>query len=166
LADTYLLGVTGDRHHDDIRLIRDSLVDAVHRAPADRRLVVRHGACPGGADRITAYLLKRHRERGDVFNRPVDEDPMPADWDHCGAGCPTPGTPRHRVRKLPGDIYHPGDLPDYCPKAGPRRNTVLVVGLDELLAYPLPSSRGTRQCMRAAATLDVPVRPITRKARP
>ena len=166
MPEPYVIGVTGDRWHKDALLHRESLVAAVRVAPADRTIIVRHGACPTGSDWLAASLLRRHRLFGDVFPRPVDEDPMPAGWDYCGPGCPPPGTPGHRIRKRPGDIHHPGDLDDYCPGAGPRRNALLVVGLDELLAYPLPSSRGTPNCMRLARQAGVPVRPITRKGRP
>ena len=163
MPEPYALAVTGSRHHTDLRLIREALTTAIHAAPAGRDVTVRHGACPTGADTLAAYLLDRHRRFDDVFNRAVLERAVPADWDHCADDCsPEP----HRVKKLPGDRHHPGDLDDYCPGAGPRRNTLLVDGAHLLLAFPLGLSYGTRNCMKAARAAGVPVRPVARKARP
>jgi hypothetical protein len=160
-AEPYVIGVTGSRHHDDLNLILNSLAEAITAAPRDRNIVVRHGACPTGADAITAHLCEMQRAGRPVFPRDVIEDAMPADWDHCGAGCPDRP---HRVTKKPGDIHHPGQLPDYCPKAGPRRNLAINVKIPipaVLLAYPLPGSYGTYSCMRIAATAGIPVK-VTR----
>ena len=48
---------------------------------------------------------------------------------------------------------------------GPERNAHMVaLGADLCLAFPLPSSRGTRNCMRLAREAGIPVRvfsPIT-----
>ncbi len=80
----------------------------------------RHGACPRGVDAYT-------QRWGDAVKTATGRTAvkgMPADWDTCGAECP----PRpHRFVKRPGDVDHPGLLPDYCPGAGPRRNRGLLL---------------------------------------
>lgn len=43
-------------------------------------------------------------------------DPVPADWETCGEGCP-PGSSHRRTRR---------DGSDYCPVAGPRRNQLML----------------------------------------
>jgi hypothetical protein len=157
----YVICVTGARRHDGLSLILDSVVDAITDAPRHHEIVLRHGACTTGTDAIVAHLCEMQRAGRPVFPRDITEDPMPADWDHCGPGCPN--TP-HRVTKKPGDIHHPGQLPDYCPKAGPRRNLAMNVKIPipaVLLAYPLPGSYGTYSCMRIAATAGIPVK-VTR----
>lgn len=115
---------------------------------AEGPVVIRHGACPGprSADQAaTAWI----RDCGEWLG--VTEDPTPADWDLCTANCP----PGHRRTKKPGDVAHPGQLDDYCPSAGPRRNAAMVNKLprpDWIVAFPEPGqpNYGTRGCMRLA----------------
>lgn len=163
MPEPYVLAVTGSRHHTNRRLIREALTEAIHAAPAGADIEVRHGDCPTGADALVAHLLRQHRAFGNVFNRPAMERAIPADWDHCTPDCPNEP---HRVTKLRGDRHHPGQLDDYCPGAGPRRNALLVDGAHLLLAFPLGLSYGTRNCMKQARNAGVPVHPITRKAHP
>lgn len=158
---SWVIAITGSRHHTGLRLILESVVDAIDDAPLDREIVLRHGACPTGADAILADLCLMHRAGHPVFPRPIVEDAMPATWDLCGPDCPH--TP-HRVVKKPGDIHHPGRLSDYCPKAGPRRNLALNTKFPApslLLAYPLPGSYGTYGCMRIAKDTGINVKPVT-----
>lgn len=115
---------------------------------AEGPVIVRHGACPGekSADQAASDWI---RDCGEWLG--VTEDPMPADWDNCAPNCP----PGHRRRKKPDDTAHPGNLPDYCPSAGPRRNTAMVAKLPRpawMVAFPNPTgpSYGTRNCMRTA----------------
>lgn len=52
---------------------------------------------------------------------------------------------------------HPADW-SIGKKAGPLRNQAMVdLGADVCLAFPLPDSRGTYDCMRRAAAAGIPV---------
>lgn len=128
---------------------------------ADGPFTVRHGACPGenSADQAASDWIK---DCGTWLG--VTEDPMPADWDNCGPDCPT--VPTHRRMKKPGDVAHPGLLPDYCPNAGPRRNADMVAKLpkpDWMVAFPEPGqpNYGTRNCLRLAEQAGIPIRRFT-----
>lgn len=166
-TDTFVIVCTGSRDHTDDDLIGTALWETINTAPATcLNIVLRHGACPTGADQIIADLCARNPYGAHMFPRRLIEDPMPADWDNCGPDC-SPGP--HRKRKRRGDIHHPGTLPDYCPKAGPRRNwDMLVRGVvsdlpaNVVLAFPLPGSWGTKSCMRLAKDAGIPVIPKRR----
>jgi ABC-type sugar transport system substrate-binding protein len=57
---------------------------------------------------------------------------------------------------------HPADWDRYGKPAGPRRNQEMVdLGADICLAFPLPDSRGTVDCMAKAAAAGIPVRNCT-----
>lgn len=154
---SYRILVTGSRDWDNI----DAVVSAINAAignTADDEIVVVHGACPRGVDQITAEYceavayIRRSEKRLTI-------ETHPADWDNCAADC----KPGHRVRKKPGDTLHPGKCDDFCPDAGPRRNAYMVsLGADICLAFPLPGSRGTRNCMRLARQAGIDVKPIAR----
>lgn len=168
LPDTFVIVGTGSRDHTDLDLIGASLWETINSAPPTcSTIVLRHGACPTGADSIIAQLCKRQANGERLFPRQVIEDPMPARWDDCTSTCPRV---RHRKHKKPGDIHHPGLLNDYCPKAGPRRNAAMLLpGLvskppaNLVLAFPLPGSWGTKSCMRLAKDAGIPVLPRTRR---
>jgi hypothetical protein len=141
---------TGSRHWGQPRPIWTAL-DAIAASHPGRRLIVRHGDCPEGADQLAAAWTRRAQTHG----WDVDEDPQSADWDHCGPDCPSV---RHRRPRKPGDTLHPGQLADYCPNAGPRRNRRMVdAGADICLAAPLGASYGTRGCMRLARSAGIAV---------
>lgn len=115
-------------------------------------LLVMHGACPEGVDYFAhawAVSLAEHE-----FYQ-VAVDPQPADWDCCTASCRL----GHRKQKRPGDMVHPGRLDDYCPSAGPRRNSIMVGrGHDLMLAMPGPGlSMGTRGCMKMAKRAGIEI---------
>lgn len=101
----------------------------------------RHGACPRGVDSHTQHW-------GDAVKRSCGRTAVqgtPADWDHCGPECP----PRpHRFTKRPGDVDHPGQLPDYCPGAGPRRNRALLLDPKPSLALVFIGSCLNPRCRR------------------
>lgn len=168
VPDTFVIVATGSRDHDDIDLIGASLCEVFSTAPSTcSTIVLRHGACPTGADRIISDLCDRQACGAHVFPRQVLEDPMPAAWDDCTPTCPRV---RHRKHKKPGDIHHPGLLDDYCPKAGPRRNAAMLASgmasplpANLVLAFPLPGSWGTKSCMRLANEAGIPVLPRTRR---
>ena len=143
--------LTGSREWTAVTALEAVLMDAWHDALqlGYTGIVLRHGDCPDGADAAGDAWARRN-------DLPVD--PMAADWDSCGDGCPARP---HRIRRPPGDRLHPGVLPDYCPVAGPRRNRRLVAK-DPVpvlcVAAPLGRSVGTRGCMRLARAAGVPVR--------
>lgn len=153
----FVILFTGSRSLPDPRVVaRELSAIALYEVP-DRHILVRHGACPGpkSADQAVTEWM---RQNGEWFG--ATEDPQPADWDHCAPDCPT--TPGHRRTKRPGDIHHPGLLPDYCPGAGPRRNAgAVALGADLCLAAPHGASYGTRGCMRLARAAGIPVREVT-----
>lgn len=63
---------------------------------------------------------------------------------------------------------HPAEMGPDGHVLGPKRNAHMVsLGADICLAFPLPASRGTRNCMRLAREAGIPVRvyePRTPKA--
>lgn len=144
--------LAGGRELPEPGIVIASLSDIAHNM-IEGDFVVRHGACPGlrSADQVASDWIRKY---GHLYG--VSEDPMPADWDNCAPDCP----PGHRRRKKPADIFHPGDLPDYCPWAGPRRNAEMVAKTprpDWMIAFPSPSgpSYGTRNCMNTAANAGI-----------
>lgn len=109
-------------------------------------VILMSGACPDGGDAIAeAYA--------DYLGWTVERHPAP--WDDCGPRCPATA---HRVRRRPGDTAHPGVLDDYCPKAGPLRNTHMVgLGADQAVGFPLGAGwSGTRDCMAKAKRAGIP----------
>lgn len=161
MPDLILIEVTGSRRHKDVDLIGRTLYEVIEQGvyhTGATEIHIRHGACPAGADQITHDFCESEAEWFERIGQSLIEDPMPADWDHCAEDCP----PRpHRVVKREGDIFHPGLLPDYCPKAGPRRNVAMQIKAPRpniCLAFPLPGSYGTENCIKAARAHDIPVR--------
>jgi hypothetical protein len=58
---------------------------------------------------------------------------------------------------------HPADWERYGKAAGPKRNQKMVdLGADICLAFPLPDSRGTLDCMAKAEAAGIPVRVVER----
>ena len=56
------------------------------------------------------------------------------------------------------DEAHPAEMDSRGRVLGPARNQRMVdTGVDVCLAFPLPSSRGTRNCMRLAREAGVPI---------
>jgi hypothetical protein len=156
IGPTTAIILTGSRWHPNPQLALTELARYVLNAPG--WVIVRHGACPGekSIDQAVSEWAQDCKELG------VIEDPMPADWDNCGPECP-PGL-EHRVMKLPGDIWHPGKEPDYCPYAGPRRNGEMVRRTDPraalVIAAPHGMSKGTRNCIRQARVQGIPVHTV------
>lgn len=150
MSAPFVVLFSGSRNWADPRPIHTSLAALAVRQ-SGRQLIVRHGDCPDGADRHCASWIRQAVALG----WDVTADPHPANWDHCGPGCPT--VP-HRKTKRPGDTAHPGLLADYCPTAGPRRNRAMVdLGADVMLAAPLGASYGTRGCMTLARSAGIPI---------
>lgn len=57
---------------------------------------------------------------------------------------------------------HPAEMGPDGHVLGPKRNAHMVsLGADVCLAFPLPSSRGTKNCMRLAREAGIPVRVFT-----
>jgi hypothetical protein len=156
-TDVFTILAAGSRFHDNPAQIGTRLYEEIEKTSA-RTIVLRHGACPTGADLIVHEFCESEAAWFEPAGRVLVEDPWPADWDNCGLDCPR--IP-HRVMKRPGDIHHPGLLGDYCPKAGPRRNQAMAEAVprpDACLAFPHPqSSGGTASCRRAARRVGIPV---------
>jgi hypothetical protein len=155
VTDRARIIVTGARLWIDRRTVREALFAVAREAGGLHHILLVHGDCPAtdrntpGADQLAAHWAADNHSYG------VRAEPHPADWDHCTPDCP----PRHRVRKRPGDTVHPGLLDDFCPGAGPRRNAEMVdLGAEKMLAFPLPSSRGTWNAIRLAKAAGIPVR--------
>ncbi|WP_328336796.1 hypothetical protein [Streptomyces violaceus] len=152
--------LAGARHLTEPGIVPGTLYDLAVNI-AEGPVVVRHGACPGerSADQAASDWIN---DLGARYG--LTDDPMPADWDHCAPDCPTDAG--HRRRKRPGDVAHPGLLPDYCPTAGPRRNAGMVAKLPRpawMLAFPEPGqpNYGTRNCIRLAEQAGIRVHEIT-----
>lgn len=125
--------VTGSRDWTDNVLIEKALTEI---AAAWGLFVVVHGDNPRGADAIAKAWAVRN-------NYPYED--VPADWERpCDEAC------AHRPRERGGTPY--------CPRAGNLRNQVMVSrGADLCLAFPLPQSRGTLDCMTRATAAKIPV---------
>lgn len=104
-------------------------------------LIIRHGACPTGVDQYAAEWARLHRDCS------VTEDRHPADWTGpCHAEC----THGPRLQSSSGRSR--------CPAAGPRRNKAMVdLGADEVLAFPVGKSPGTRSTMKLAKAAGLPI---------
>ena len=74
MADFRIL-VTGSRDWDDEATLALHLGMASGETPDWRDVVVVHGACPKGADKIADTLARSHKVR---------REPHPADWDTYG----------------------------------------------------------------------------------
>lgn len=157
---TTVILLAGARHLTEPGVVSGTIADIALNI-AEGPVVIRHGACPGekSADQTASDWIK---DCGEWLG--VSEDPMPADWDHCAPNCPT--DPGHRRRKKPGDIAHPGLLPDYCPAAGPRRNAAMTAKQprpDYMIAFPEPGqpNYGTSNCTRLAEKAGITVHRFT-----
>jgi hypothetical protein len=105
-------------------------------------LLVVHGDCPTGADRIARQWVEEMQHRG--FEG-VDQEPHPADWGRdCDEHC------YHKPRTKNGEPY--------CPVAGHLRNQEMVDATAyACLAFPLPDSRGTKDCITRAKKADIEI---------
>lgn len=156
LGEPTVVILSGARWHPDPVVATSALARYV-LTEAPGWVIVRHGACPGEQS-IDQAIHEWVADCGEALG--VLEDPMPADWDLCTDHCPA----GHRIRKRPGDIEHPGTLDDYCPWAGPRRNEEMVLKqgprVAKLIAAPYRVSRGTRNCIKAATAVGIPVQVV------
>lgn len=128
---SYRILLTGSRHWEDPRAVTRALRDLIteQAGKGRRRFVIVHGACPSGADRFAAEFADRAAPYFASTGLTVTEEAHPADWASHGRG------------------------------AGPLRNQAMVdAGADVCLAFPLPSSRGTVDCMDRARAAGIEVR--------
>lgn len=140
---TYRVILTGSRRWTDRTAIH-AVLRELDNNHAD--LLVIHGACPTGADAIADAFAESWG---------IARKPMPADWDSCAPTCPARP---HRKTRRPGDIHHPGTLPDYCPGAGPRRNWAMCqTGADLAVAWSMDYAWGTANCINAARDSGITV---------
>jgi hypothetical protein len=118
--------ITGSRTWRDTATIRDAITNVAHQHGPD--LVIVHGACRTGADRIAADF---------AYEIGYLTDPHPADWETCAPDC----RPGHRRTRRDGSSY--------CPTAGHRRNQLMVdLGADHALVFMRGKSSGTADCLR------------------
>lgn len=154
---TTVIALTGSREHPDPLVAVSAVADYVLNV-ALGPVILRHGDCRGPKS-VDQAVDEWIRDCGVLLG--VAADPMPADWDHCAPTCPP--VP-HRRTKKPGDTAHPGLLDDYCPGAGPRRNTGMLTKLPRpelLIAAPHGPSVGTRGCMKLARAAGIEVREVS-----
>lgn len=140
---TYRILITGSRDWRDPARLTFELGRAIGGsgcAPGD--VVIIHGACPRGADRMAADLAVAYGYR---FER------YPAGWEApCVAGLCKPGHRRRRNGKT------------YCPAAGNYRNQVMVdLGADICLAFIRARSPGATDCAGRAERAGITVRRFT-----
>lgn len=146
--------LTSSRHWTDIKRISSTFEEIEYRVVNSNAwltdfngLELMHGDCPSGGDRPAGKI---------ATDMGWKVKPIPADWDHCGPMCPKPIGHR-KVKKL-NDIDHPGLLEDFCPKAGPRRNKLMVsYGHDLCIACFLSVSFGTTNCVKFAEQAGIRV---------
>lgn len=152
------------------------------RMPEDSTLYLRHGDAAQGPDNI-AHRWYVALTSGLVVNpRPdvrVVEEPVPADWENCAPWCkPLKANGEPHRRPNPGYPGSPrrGNLADYCPAAGHRRNPNVVgfhmvgdgktptytplpdVQVNVLYAFILNDSPGTTSTVQHAQRNRVPHR--------
>lgn len=128
--------ITGSRDWTDRKAIFDVLY---HELATYRQIVIIHGACPSGADAIAHDFHLANWRVGVAVSR------HPADWERdCDQSC------YHKPRLKNGKPY--------CPMAGHLRNQLMVdLGADICYAFPLPDSRGTKDCIRRAKKAGIKV---------
>jgi len=134
--------VTGSRDWVDRAAVEQALEEQFYTHTDIRQvMVVVHGDNPTGADAIADDWAEKMAEGG-----LVRAERHPAEWDaDCGMGCPG-----HRRARPDGSTY--------CPVAGHLRNQRMVdLGAEVCLAFPLGTSRGTRDCMRRARRAGIRV---------
>lgn len=125
MTATYRILITGSRDWTDQRAIEDILTTAGALAIAQgKRLVVVHGACPTGADRIADAWARWHQNRGQNFD--IEEHPAKG---------------------------HPTEDFGEWPGAGPRRNAYMVsLGADACFAFIGPCT--SPRCRRTDSHLS------------
>jgi hypothetical protein len=155
---------TGPRSKVGPFVVKAALLERGAASSGPHTMVV--GDCPEGADMLLEGFARQQGWQVETHR---------ALWDDCGEGCPSR---RHRIVRTPGDRFHPGTLPDWCPVAGPRRNKAAALaalaeaGEAECVAILAPCRRstcrrtpkphpthGTANCVTAALDLGIPVFP-------
>ena len=132
--------VTGSRRFGDADLALTALSEA--RWKFGPFFVVVHGDAEG-ADRLLAEMAQA---------RGLLPEPHAADWTGpCRSTCQA----GHRRKRWNGT--------EYCPDAGNYRNQLMVdLGADLVIAFPVGRSDETRDCMRRAKAVGIPVREYER----
>jgi hypothetical protein len=128
--DAVRILLTGSRDWSDEGTIRRALLWAIGKYGAHNKLILVHGDCPDGADAIAQREWVR------------------LSWDN---DLHLLAPERHTVTKE--------DWARIGKRAGPERNQRMVnEGADICLAFPLPSSKGTFDCMYKAHKAGIPVK--------
>jgi len=145
----YRVLITGSREWDIPGAVESALMDIyvreIHSAQG-WRLVVVHGDCPTGADRMARNWAMHMHELGWA----VAEERHPADWlGPCHEGFCEPGHRRAGRRGIP-----------YCPAAGNWRNEQMAArGARESHAFYKKGAAnvGTDDCASRARAHGIPV---------
>jgi hypothetical protein len=129
--------ITGSRNWTDRQTLCQVLLDLCWDLDKSVPVIV-HGAAPG-ADSLAAWWANATGRKSEAH---------PADWERaCDNNC------HHKPRTKNGKPY--------CPMAGHLRNQKMVdLGADICLAFPMPGSRGTWDCVRRAEQAGIPVKII------
>lgn len=126
--------ITGSREWRDRNAI-DATINHFWCLAGDRgeELIVRHGDCWVGADRIARDIVEEMQSLGLEH---IEQDRMPAVWQH--ENCTHPKGTRN------GQWY--------CKIAGHLRNQAMIDkgGIYDVHAYPTPGAKGTADCVRRA----------------
>jgi hypothetical protein len=149
LMDVYRLLASGSRrytaaHRAYVVDAFDAALDRIWREHPDVPVVLVHGAARGLDTLADAWAKSMPG---------VEPEPHPAQWELCGPECPRG---KHRRTNSYGE---------YCPKAGTRRNRLMVsLGADLCLAFPGPDwpevKGGTGNCMDLAEAVGIEVKPV------
>lgn len=135
--------ITGSRDWTDVFLIERALMEAFVDLGCDTSTILVEGGAKG-ADLLAAELWRGPLRRGVV-------EEHPADWENCAPWCKL----SHRRRRPDAD----GNMVDYCPSAGIRRNQMMVnLGADVCLAFIKDNSRGASHAAKCAEKAGIPVR--------
>ena len=128
--------VTGSRSWKNKSAVCDAL-DAQWLL-ANGQMIVVHGACPTGAD-AHAMQWCRSMERAVALDNGDSQCDCAAHW-------------------VIVEERHPADWAAHGKAAGPIRNQQMVeAGADICLAFPLPGSKGTKDCMERARKAGIEV---------
>lgn len=95
--------------------------------------------------------------------QPGQYDYNGSDWTIVHGACPYGGADYIAEQWAIGCMYKvepwPADWANFGKAAGPMRNQAMVdAGADICLAFPLPDSRGTWDCIRRAKAAGIPVK--------
>jgi hypothetical protein len=132
---TFRLLITGSRDWTDAVAVGEAIYTALDGV-ADGELVVVHGACPTGADRLASKFCEDEAWWFDNTGRSLIEERHPARWSEGRSAGPR------------------------------RNAEMVALGADVCLAFILNGSPGATHCANAAEKAGIPVRRFERHTGP